>query len=296
MTSISSTSLEDPLPSMDDLWNYRDPAGTEAKFRDLLPRLSDRQLVLELKTQIARTYSLRGMFEEAHATLDEVTPFLTEARPVVKVRYLLERGRSFNSAERQAEAVPLFTEALEIARQEGLDYHAVDAAHMLAIAVPLDDQLGWNQVAMEMAEESEDTHTRSWLGALYNNMGWTLHDSGEYEQALIVFKKGVAFREEQGEEISLRIARWTVARTMRSLGRYDEALAIQLALEQEWAQADDEDGYVFEEIGECLLALGRTSEARIYFARAHAVLRQDSWLAEHEQERLGRLETLGQEG
>ena len=43
-----------------------------------------------------------------------------------------------------------------------------------------------------------------------------------------------------------------------------------------------EDGFVEEELGELLLALGRGDEAGPYFARAHEMLREDPWLAESE--------------
>jgi hypothetical protein len=52
------------------------------------------------------------------------------------------------------------------------------------------------------------------------------------------------------------------------------------------------DGFVFEELGECLLALGRADEARPYFAQAYAELSQDEWLADNEPARLERLKAL----
>jgi hypothetical protein len=57
----------------------------------------------------------------------------------------------------------------------------------------------------------------------------------------------------------------------------------------------ESDGYVFEELGECLLLLGRPGEARLFFARAYAELSRDSWLAESEPARLERLKELGAE-
>ena len=78
-----------------------------------------------------------------------------------------------------------------------------------------------------------------------------------------------------------------MARALRSLGRLEEALAIQSELADDPANADD--GYIPEEIGECLVELGRVDEAKASFARAHAILSQDAWLAEHEPERIARL-------
>ena len=91
-----------------------------------------------------------------------------------------------------------------------------------------------------------------------------------------------------------RIAQWCVGRTLRSLGLVEEALSKQMALKHEWESAGVErDGFVFEEIGECLLLLNRAEEARRYFSRAYEILSQDPWLAEQEPDRLSRLKTLG---
>jgi tetratricopeptide (TPR) repeat protein len=64
------------------------------------------------------------------------------------------------------------------------------------------------------------------------------------------------------------MARWAVARCLRLLERYDEALTIQRALEAEQVAAGAADGHVLAEIAENLAALGKMDEARPYFARA----------------------------
>ncbi|MBZ0304515.1 MAG: tetratricopeptide repeat protein, partial [Anaerolineae bacterium] len=76
-------------------------------------------------------------------------------------------------------------------------------------------------------------------------MGWTYHDQGNYEKALEMFQQALIFRE--GNPRQIQIARWCIARTLRSLNRVEEALAIQREL-------NPEDGFVVEEIAECLLA------------------------------------------
>ena len=81
-------------------------------------------------------------------------------------------------------------------------------------------------------------------------------------------------------------ARW-VASTRPS--RSSAALAAELDA------ADETDGYVFEEIGECLLELDRTDEARPWLALAHLELARDPWLAEQEAARIERLRDLGRE-
>ncbi len=83
--------------------------------------------------------------------------------------------------------------------------------------------------------------------------------------------------------------------TLRSLGLVEEALSKQMALKHEWeADGVEKDGFVFEEIGECLLLLERAEEARRYFSKAYQILSQDPWLAEGEPDRLARLKSLGE--
>jgi hypothetical protein len=53
------------------------------------------------------------------------------------------------------------------------------------------------------------------------------------------------------------------------------------------------DGYVQEELGECLLSLGREAEAKAHFAAAYGNLSRDEWLKRDEPDRLERLRRLG---
>jgi tetratricopeptide (TPR) repeat protein len=289
---------EETLPDFDVLWDYSDPAGTEAKFRDLLPMAeasAGRSYHAELLTQVARAQGLQMKFKVAHGTLDDVEAILTDEMTIPRIRCLLERGRVHNSANEQDKAKPLFLEAWELALAHKEDYYALDAAHMMAIAEPPEKQLEWAGMAMEIAEKTTDERARKWLGPLYNNTGWTYHDLGRYEEALEMFERSLAYRQEVGDEAGARIARWTIGRAYRSLGRIDDALEMQRRLEREIdEQGLETDGYVYEEIAECLLLLGRDDEARPYFKRAHAMLSQDPWLVENEAARLQRLKELAE--
>lgn len=279
----------------DSLWNYDDPARTEKKFRELLPKMKEPGPRAELLTQIARALGLQGKFEEAHAVLDEAAP-LAAGSPTAQVRLLLERGRAWNSSGQPETARPLFQSAWEQARAAGLDFYAIDAAHMLAIIAPPEGQIEWNQTALALATASTDRRARSWMGSLYNNLGWAYHERGAYEDALDMFERALAYRMAQDNPAALRIARWCIGRALRSLGRYEEALEVQQNLTAEFAEAGAaEDGYVCEEMGENLLALGRGVEAREHFARAYELLSRDGWMAQHETARLNRLRDLGEE-
>src|SRR5262245_13511855 len=121
-----------PLPDIELLWDFTYVAASEVRFREWLAIAENDTTgrsdyyALELKTQIARTYSLRNRFDEAHALLDEVEPRATMF-PQVHIRYLLERGRTYNSSQQPEKAKPLFEQAWEIARKRGFDYLAIDA-------------------------------------------------------------------------------------------------------------------------------------------------------------------------
>jgi len=279
----------------DSLWNYDDPAATELQFRQLLPSAEtrgDASYHAQLLTQIARAQGLQRQFDAAHQTLDQAAKLLTDNLHTAHIRLLLERGRVLNSSGNSDEAHPLFLQAWELAQVGQEDFYAIDAAHMLAIVSPSDEQMQWNLKALALAESSTQPRARKWLGSLYNNIGWTYHDAGQHSEARDVFEKALRYRLEQAEPSTIRIAKWCVARTLRSLGRTQEALDQQFALLADHQAAGSSDGYVSEEIGECLLELGRTDESRPYFAQAYAELSKDQWLVANEAARLERLKSL----
>ena len=281
---------------IDALWDFDHPAESEAAFRRALQEWdaqADLNLQLELLTQIARAQGLQRRFDEAHATLDTVEVQLGQATSRVFIRYLLERGRVYNSSRQPERAKSYFAGAWELASTAGEDILAIDAAHMLAIIASPEASLEWNERALELAERSSAPRALHWRGTLYNNIGWTYHGAGEYEQALATFQKATASRRAEGNPALIRIAVWAEARTLRSLGRVEEALALQQELLREFDALGEQDGYVYEEIAECLAALGRDDEARSYFARAYEALSRDPWLAESEPARLERLRNLG---
>jgi tetratricopeptide (TPR) repeat protein len=212
----------------------------------------------------------------------------------VRARIAIERGRTLRSSGKTADAMPYFEMAYETATGAGAGGLAVDALHMCAIAAGSIDgpvaSTRWNKRAIAEAEASDDPAARRWLGSLLNNYGWDKHEVGDYDQALEIFERALAVREEHGKEPELTVAKWTVARALRSLERYEEALAIHESLAATPEGADD--GFVHEERGECLLALGRGDEARRSFARAYELLSTDEWLARTEADRLTRLRDL----
>jgi tetratricopeptide (TPR) repeat protein len=284
------------MSSVDDLWDYDDPSASEARFRSAIAAAEaegDAPAIDEARTQLARSLGLQDRFAEGHAELDRVDVD-HPADDRVGIRSRLERGRLLRSGGDPHSAQAPFEGAWELARALGEDGLAVDAAHMLAIVDAPPGEATWHERALALADASPIPAARKWRGSLWNNIGWARFEAGDREGALTAFETALAARREQGQPKETRIAEWCVARCLRALDRPAEALAIQERLAAETAAAGEpEDGYGVEELGECLLALGRRQEARPLFARAAVLLAADKFLAEHEPDRIERLRRLG---
>lgn len=282
-------------PEFDELWDYNDPSETEKKFKAILTEVKGSGNVssyLQLLTQISRTHSLRMNFEEANKILDEVEPKINSDK-IAGIRYYLERGRTYNSSKQKEKAKDLFLKAYDSALKSGEDFYTIDAAHMMGIVEQAEKSLKWNEIAIMHAEETTNERARGWLGSLYNNTAWTYHDMSNFEKALEIFEKNVKWHSERNTGQKLRIAKWSVGRTLRSLNRIDEALKIHNdLLDESLNDGIEKDGYVYEELGECNLIKGNKNEATKYFGEAYDLLSKDKWLAEYENERLERMREL----
>lgn len=282
------------LPNFDSLWNYNDPQATRKKFEKIYAEYSEtapQDYLLSLKTQIARTFSLKGSFSEAHKILDSVEDQLVNT--IVKIRYYLERGRTFNSDHKFSAGLPLFLKAYDLSIEEKEDFFAIDAAHMLAIASKkIEEQNEWSQKGINLAEDSSDPKAKKWLGSLYNNLGWGYQDIRKHKEALDLFKKAQKHHEDNGNDQGEFIARWTVAHCYRSMNEFDQAIEILVELESIMEEKDSLDGYVYEELAENYLSNEEDEKSKIYFKKAYDELSKDSWLAGNEAKRLQRMKDL----
>ena len=218
---------------IESFWEYSDPAASEQRFRDALGTARGDER-LELLTQVARTYSLRKDFAAAHRQLDAIENELPGAGPRPRIRYWLERGRTFNSAGDKAHARPLFEQAWTLARASGAEGLAVDAAHMIAIvAGSTDEAVQWNQRGLEIARGSSDTKAKALVPAMYNNMAWDLHDMKRYPEALAAFETALAEWTSRGKPRQIQVAKWSVAQCLRSMWREAEAARIEKDIEAE---------------------------------------------------------------
>jgi tetratricopeptide (TPR) repeat protein len=296
-TSMTLAADRDFSEILDKLWDFDAPAMSESRFRaELTKHSAGSREARETATQIARALGLQRKFSEADAVLDALTSSLDQPPARIRVRYFLERGRVLNSSNKQAQAVPLFKQALEAAVNDVLpaaDFYRVDALHMLGIASPPSEQLSWNLEALAAADASSDERARGWRGSLLNNIGWTYHGRGEYATALDYWEKALSVHEASGNKTKTRIAKWTVARGLRSLNRLDEAEKIQRELIVETESAGAPDGFIYEELAEIALARNDPKGAKEWAAKAYRYLKDDRWLAANEKARLDRLARIG---
>jgi tetratricopeptide (TPR) repeat protein len=253
------------------LWDFEDLSETERRFRVQLPLESSDEGRAEVLTQLARVEGLRGDFASGDAVLDEAALLAGESA-VARARVDLERGRLRRSSGDLEAALPLFESAFARARDAEQDFIAADAAHMAALAAA--DSVGfvaWTQRGIALAETSEPASY--WLGPLLNNLGWEHYENGEYELALDAFERALRAREREPEkEAPIEIARYAVGKTLRALGRSEEAIPL-LERATGWAErSGSPDGWFHEELAEEYAAVGRMDEAREQARRALPLL------------------------
>lgn len=294
LTSMAQT--ETALPNFDKLWNYGDPAATETKFRELLPQAvaaGDPSYHLQLMTQIARTHSLRNNFDEAHKLLDEVEKQLTPNLKLARVRYLLERGRTFNSAGEPGDAEPLFIEAYELAESIGEMRHAIDAVHMVAIVQSdAEKQVEWNLKGIALADKNPEQ--KGWLNALYNNIGESYLKLEDYPNAHKYFYKLSEFQKARNGEADMYTMK-DLAKSLRLAGSAQHALMMMHEVLEKLTAKGTDDGWIREELAEDYRALGNLSGAKPHFVKAYELLSKDEYCLKYEKEKLEHLKEMSEQ-
>jgi len=262
------------------LWDHGKPELSEQRFRAALVTASgDDELILQ--TQIARTFGIRKDFDRARQTLKSIESKIESAGYEARVRYALELGRTYCSTthppESQTESTrelarQTYMSAFVIAQEGELDGLAVDALHMMVMVdTAPEDQMRWNQKALNLVESSSQPAAKLWEGSLRNNIGYALHLMGRFDEALYQFKFALEARQRTGNPRTIRIAYWMIAWTLRAMNRFDEALEIQLRLESECDAAGEPDTHVLEELEYLYRALNDNIRADSYAARRNEI-------------------------
>ncbi|HYM21038.1 MAG TPA: hypothetical protein VEW28_08555 [Candidatus Kapabacteria bacterium] len=290
---MSVQATQDSLPNFDTLWNYGKPAETREKFLEILPRAetsNDTNYLAQLLTQIARTYSLENRFTDAHSILDRAEKMLTADLRLTRVRYLLERGRSFNSAGEVSRSLPLFKEAHHLAVEIGEMRYAIDAIHMIAIAESdPKKQVEWNLKGITMTEPDEKLH--GWLWALYNNIGESYLKLHDYDNACKYFHLLSEYQIKKNGEADMFTLK-DEAKSLRFAGHPERSLAIIQQVFEKLSAEKKDDGYIRQELAEALFALGKIDEAKPHFIKASELLSKDDWFIKNCPDELKRLDAM----
>src|SRR5437879_7774411 len=94
-------------------------------------------------------------------------------------------------------------------------------------------------------------------GPLYGSIGWNHFERKEYQGALFMFQKALQYTEQLGDPLKIRTAKWSVAKVLRVVEHTEEALDMQRKLFEEYQGEGKKNGYVYEEIAECLQVMGQ---------------------------------------
>ena len=244
-----------------NVWDFNDLDLSERRFRAALEEEQSAAARAALLTQLARIEGLRGDFAAGERLLTEAED-LGGAESWV----LIERGRLLRSSGDGASALPLFEAAYEQARAADDGFLAGDAAHMAALVGDVEE---WTARGLEVTGDGY------WRAPLLNNVGWARFDAEDFDRALDAFEAALAVRSEDPQQPHEReIARYAVGKTLRALGRLDEATA-QLEHAVGWAmEAGVETPYFHEELAECYAAAGRMDDARVQAERAVELFRE----------------------
>ncbi|MGZ3709170.1 MAG: tetratricopeptide repeat protein, partial [Bdellovibrionota bacterium] len=274
---------------------------TERQLHELLYQaraLEKRDLSreIELTALLARSQGLQGKLDDARGNIKKAEQMLEGAesyRVSAKICFLIEKGRLMILEKIPSQARPLFAEAWQLAGNSGEDYFRIEAAQLLAAIEPQKVQKEWILKALALSETSPQPRARRCQGSLFATLGWMQFEMRQYDTALGTFQKALSCIQAEALPRKRIVAKWAIARTLRALNRVDEALEMQKDLLAEAERTNMKDGYVYEELAECLQTLKKTTEAQVYFDLAYRELSKNEWLADNKAERIKRLKGLG---
>lgn len=279
---------------MDDrlrpLWDFADLDATEGRLREQLAAEATDDGRAEVLTQLARIEGLRGEFAGADALADEAETLV--ASDAARARLALERGRIRRSSGDREAARPLFESAYTGALAAEQYFLAADAAHMVALVLADRDSVAeWTNRGIELAEAHDAASY--WAGPLLNNLGWDYYEAGDFELALGAFERARAARVRDPENVDgVELAAYAVGKTLRTLGRADEAVPLFEQIVESARGRAHEDGWYHEELAEAYAAIGRDNDARRQANLAVPLLERDDPSFADDDERRARLGNL----
>ena len=248
-------------------------AGKEAK---------DNSLLTEAYAQIARMHGIQGSYADGRPWLAKAEKVATAKEPLGWSRYLGVRGRfEWQDEKDNDKAKQTFIEMYDYCKQHELFSRELDAAHMVAIVGTPDEQVEWALKAIAAAEKGEQ---KGWLGPLWNNLGWTYEERGEYAKMLEALTNARKYHYEVGSEHSQLVADFGVATAHWRNGDLKEARKwLEDAFTRAKQRYDDEPedagraewvGWGHSKLGDLLVSEEKPAEALEQYKAARPYLIQ----------------------
>ena len=261
----------------DDLFKARSYAEATEKYLEAVPAAEEEGeevTLVEALSQAARGYLAQGKKEEGRPWLERAETVASDKEPKGWSRYIGVKGRFEWKDDKLQEATATFTDMYDYCLRHKLHERAVDAAHMVAITAGHEEQIVWARKGIEAAEAGK---LDGWLGPLWNNLGWTYDEMGQFQESLEALKKAREYHHKVGDEHAKLVADWSVGHAYRKLEQLDTALKwLQPVLE--WAEkryATDRNpdtaewvGHSCNELGEVAIAQGNLEGGLKYLERA----------------------------
>ncbi len=285
------------FPDPSGLWNFRNLSETEQNFRSLFPAHENwsESDVLNFH-QYIRVLDLQGKHEESKLALEESKKkwdsMENKNSQKIEISFLIEQGRHFCLLMVPSQAQKYFFNAWEMSLETKQTPYAIEAALLLSINQPLKQKREWLERALELAEKSNDPIAQLWLGPLLMMEGWRCYDLHRYEEATVNFEKAFKLPAIQEEEPDKAVIRWSLARSYRASGKFDDSLSIQRKLEHEMNLSGKPNGHVLLEIAECLQSTNEKDEAKEYFKSAYKELSLNDWYTHNRPSELQRIKFL----
>jgi tetratricopeptide (TPR) repeat protein len=255
-----------------------------AELYKLAAEAAEREMVMGIRVealaQVARCELKLGRKEEGRHWLMMAAEIATDQMPRAWSRYLGVRGRFEWMDDDLEKATATFQEMYDYCLAHDLHERAVDAAHMVAITAPPEEQILWARRGIEAAEAGG---LEGWLGPLWNNLGWTYDDLGRYEESLEALLKAREYHWKLGGEMNKLIADWSVGHAYRMTGRTEEAArwmrpvlawSERLYAAEQSPEAAEWIGHSCREMGELALQHENLPEALEYLQRAQERLQE----------------------
>ena len=223
MAAVSPSTAQQLLEQADGIFRRGDNEQA-AELYKLTAEAAEREMVVGIRVealaQVARCYLKMDRKEDGRRWLMMAAELATDRMPRAWSRYLGVRGRFEWLDDDLETATATFREMYEYCLQHELHERAVDAAHMVAITAPPEEQIQWGLKGIEAAEQGG---IEGWLGPLWNNLGWTHDDLGRHQEALEALLKAREYHWKLGTEMNKLIADWSVGHAYRMVGEHETA-------------------------------------------------------------------------